>query len=143
MKRSIICVFIIVLASLFVVACGGDGDSSETETEPVTLSFDAEEPFAYNPSSASVPAGVRVTINFNNVGALEHTWGLADSDVDPATATEEDLIPGTYSGAVPQGESTAFSFPALAPGAYQIICTIPGHAVGGMLGTFTVTNDGS
>ena len=138
MKRLIICLFVLGLSSSFLLAACGGGDAG-SEPEPVTLSFDAEEPFAYNPSSASVPTGAQVTVNFNNVGALEHTWGLASNAVDPATATEENILAGTASGTVLPGESTTFSFTAPAPGTYQIICTIPGHAVGGMLGTFTVT----
>jgi nitrite reductase (NO-forming) len=135
MKRLMISVFVLVAASLLLAACGGDGGTAE----PVTLSFDAVEPFAFNPNSASVPTGAQVTINYNNTGALEHTWGLAADTLDPTAATEADLMGGTFSGLVPPGESTSFSFTAPAPGTYQIICTVPGHAVGGMVGTFTVS----
>ena len=135
MKRLIISVFVLVVALLLLVACGG----GSSEPEPVTLSFEAQEPFAFNPNSASVPTGAQVSVNFNNAGALEHTWGLAASEVDPAAATEADIMGGTASGTVAPGGSTTFSFTAPAPGTYQIICTIPGHAVGGMVGTFTVT----
>ena len=85
------------------------------------------------------PAGAPVTVLFNNTGALEHNWELVAGDADPLTVTPEDTINGATSGVIAGGTTATFSFTAPAPGTYQYVCTVPGHAAGGMVGTFTVT----
>jgi nitrite reductase (NO-forming) len=127
----------VLVVSLTVVACGGGGGEAPA---PVSLSFDGLDAFAYEPPSATVPTGSQVTVNFNNVGALEHDWMLAEEGIDLAAVTAEDALdPAAHSGVLPAGESNTFTFTAPAAGTYQIVCTVPGHALGGMVGTFTVT----
>jgi nitrite reductase (NO-forming) len=48
-------------------------------------------------------------------------------------------MPEAHSGVLPAGDSNTFTFTAPAAGTYQIVCTVPGHALGGMVGDFTVT----
>jgi nitrite reductase (NO-forming) len=79
-------------------------------------------------------------VTFNNTGALEHDWMLVADGADVAALTAEDALdPAAHSGVLPAGQSNTFTFTAPAAGAYQFVCTVPGHAVGGMVGTFTVT----
>lgn len=124
-----------ILAALLVLllaACGGES------SESVALTFDGSDMFQFIPATASVPAGAEVTVTFNNVGVLEHNWVLIPSDVDPLRATNQDGLPGATSGSVAAGGSVTFTFTAPAPGDYQFVCTIPGHAAGGMVGTLRV-----
>ena len=120
------------LLVLLLTACGRES------SEPVALTFDGNDLFQFNPASASIPAGAEVTVTFNNVGVLEHNWVLIPNNVDPLQATNQDGLSEAVSGSVAAGGSVTFTFTAPAPGVYQFVCTIPGHAAGGMVGTLTV-----
>lgn len=118
--------------SLLLVACGG------SESEATTLSFDGLDTFTFIPDTASANAESLVEVTLNNEGALEHTWALVSADTDLATVRDADALAGVTTGAVPPGESKTISFTAPAAGTYRYVCTIPGHAPAGMVGTMTV-----
>jgi nitrite reductase (NO-forming) len=141
MMKKISLLLILALVAGVMAACGGGAGGGETgnETEAVTLEFSGFDEFRYDPESAEVPAGAPVTVTFNNEGVLEHNWLLTSTRVEPTAVTEADAISGATSGLTPGGESTTFSFTAPPPGTYQVVCTVPGHAVGGMVAEFTVT----
>ena len=60
-------------------------------------------------------------------------------NVDPLTATEADAIGTANSGTVSPAETKTFRFATPEPGDYHIVCSVPGHAAGGMVGMLTVT----
>lgn len=136
---------ILILTLLFVgAACGGGGSSSDTgaassATNEITLDYSGYDEFRYDPETASVASGNEVTINFKNEGALEHNWLLVSSRVDPVEATEADAISGATTGEISGGDSATISFIAPPAGEYQVVCTVAGHAEGGMVADFTVT----
>ncbi len=123
-----------LLTGLLLVACGG---SEPAGPAPVSFDVAGYDEFRFEPQDITVDAGAQVTINFENVGALEHNWLLVSQAVDPATATEVDALAGANTGILGGGESTSITFTAPPAGTYTIVCTVPGHAVGGMVGTFT------
>jgi plastocyanin len=131
MKRLLIFVTILALA-LLLAACGGD-DTPEASA----LTFEGTDELRFNPATASVPAGSEVTVTFNNVGALEHSWTLVANDTDTATVTDAEAIISASTGVVGGGGSDTVTFTAPAAGTYKYVCTIPGHAVN-MVGTLTV-----
>lgn len=143
MSKKIVVLLAVMAMALLMAACGGGGESSGGETaapEPVSLSFAGLDEFRYDPESASVPAGSPVTVNFTNEGVLEHDWMLVAEGTDVNTLTADNaLMPEAHSGVLPAGQSNTFSFTAPAAGTYQIVCTVPGHAPAGMVGTLTVT----
>ena len=135
MKRNLL-LLVLAVTAVLLVACGG----SETPTPaPVTLTFKGLDEFKYDPSTASVAAGSQVTVNFENVGVLEHSWILVADSADPATVSEADALAGATTGNVPAGQSKTLTFTAPAAGTYKFVCAVAGHAVGGMVGTLTVT----
>jgi uncharacterized cupredoxin-like copper-binding protein len=135
MKRLTLIVTGLVLVIL-LAACNGTA-----APQPVTLTFDGNDAFQFIPPNESVPAGAQVTVTFNNVGVLEHTWTLIPPGVDPLIATEMDMLGTAGSGVLAGGESATFTFTAPEPGSYTFVCTIAGHAAGGMVGTLTVTSN--
>ncbi len=134
MKKII--ALILLAFVLALAACGGGGESADSGGGPVTLDFEGQD-IAFDKTSATVNANEQVTINFNNVGTLEHSWVLIPGNADPLTATEADALGGASSGTVAGGESVSFTFTAPPPGEYQFVCTIEGHAAAGMVGTLT------
>jgi len=145
MSKKMVALLAVLALALMLAACGGgggnsSGGSTESGPAPVSLSFSGLDTFAYDPTSASVPAGAQVTVDFTNGGALEHDWMLvADgTDVNAVTAADA-LMPEAHSGVIAAGQSKTFTFTAPAAGTYKIVCTVAGHAPAGMVGTFTVT----
>ncbi|MCA9865753.1 MAG: cupredoxin domain-containing protein [Anaerolineales bacterium] len=140
MSKKLIVLLAVLVMGLLLAACGGGGGGEATAPEPVSLAFAGLDEFRYDPETASVAAGAPVTVTFNNEGALEHDWMLVAEGTDLSALTAEDaLLPEAHSGVIAAGESNTFSFTAPAAGTYQIVCTVPGHAPAGMVGTFTVT----
>ncbi|MCW5847649.1 MAG: hypothetical protein KIS95_10490 [Anaerolineae bacterium] len=140
MSKKLIVSLAVLVMGLLLAACGGGGGGEATAPEPVSLAFAGLDEFRYDPETASVAAGAPVTVTFNNEGALEHDWMLVAEGTDLSALTAEDaLLPEAHSGVIAAGESNTFSFTAPAAGTYQIVCTVPGHAPAGMVGTFTVT----
>lgn len=136
--------------ALGVAACGGSSSSSSgtiaaaTSSSAVarsTSSAGAPSPrrsshisIAANPggtlmfdkSSLTAKAG-RVTITFTNKAPEGHNFTLESPGGQKVGATP------TFTG----GSRTLMV--TLKPGKYMYMCTVPGHAQGGMMGTLTVT----
>ncbi len=131
MKKFTVFTVLLAAMALLLAACGGGSES-------VALSFEGSDTFAFTPSSASVSAGDEVEVTLNNVGALEHSWVLVADSADPLTVTDSDAVAGATTGTVAGGETGTVTFTAPEAGAYQFVCTIPGHAAAGMVGPLTV-----
>ena len=80
--------------------------------------------FKFEPSSLSIPAGKPVQVVFRN-----------GSSSSPHTFT---IQGANFELQADPGGSDAGTLPALPPGTYTFICSIPGHAQLGMTGTLTV-----
>ncbi|HWC08693.1 MAG TPA: plastocyanin/azurin family copper-binding protein [Solirubrobacterales bacterium] len=147
MKKALLVVLAIAIASLGLVACGGSDDdttsSADTQAESTPESggeaeggsagsgavVDFETPegsaLAYTTDTASAEAGTD-TINFTNVQATPHDVAIEDEGGKEVGKTE--VI----------SEDTASAKVKLEPGSYTFFCTIPGHREAGMEGTLTV-----
>ena len=124
---------VVLLAMLLVgVAC-----SSEPAPVADVLHVKARD-LTFDQTQLAVPAGVEVTLNLSNEGALEHNWVLVHETAELATATVADAINQAASEVLASGKSTTLTFTAPAAGSYQYICTVPGHALAGMVGKLTV-----
>lgn len=124
---------IVLLALLWLgVAC-----ASEPAPVADVLNVKAQD-LAFDQTQLAVPAGAKVTVNLTNTGSLEHNWVLVHEAVELATVTPADAINQAASEILAGGKSTTLTFTAPAPGSYQFICTVPGHAIAGMVGKLTV-----
>lgn len=79
------------------------------------------------PSEVTAPPGP-LAITVRNSGAAEHNLAI-----EGLGATEM----------IPPGGSATLEVADAAPGTYEMICQVPGHADGGMRGTFTVGEGGA
>lgn len=144
----------LVLASLALVACGGDDSDSNGTTNTgggestngaategnaeaganaggggasSTLKFEADPggELAYTTTSASTQAG-EVTIEFDNPQSLTHDVAIESSGGEEIGKTE--LIANG-------SDSTVVN---LKPGFYTFYCSVPGHREAGMEGALSV-----
>jgi plastocyanin len=117
------------IAALLLVGCGSGSGSGSGETTPANSTVvTAIEGIAWDAKTYSATAvGGKVTISLKNISSLPHDLHLIDKDnVDVGLALKVQS----------NGDVHTDSYP-LAPGAYQVICTIAGH--GNMKATLTVT----
>ena len=102
-----------------------------------TLAFNAlpgED--GHNPE-IRVNSGDEVTVTVTNVGKSFHAFGVVSNPEDFNSIVMDSAI-GSMSSALKSDESASTTFIAGAPGTYYYICTIPGHALQGMQGSFIV-----
>ncbi|MFB5635942.1 MAG: plastocyanin/azurin family copper-binding protein [Nitrosopumilus sp.] len=102
-----------------------------------TLAFNAlpgEE--GHNPD-IRVNSGDKVTITSNNLGKSFHAFGVVSNPEDFNSIVMDSAIAAATNPLKP-GEGGSVTFTAGAPGTYYYICTVPGHALQGMQGTFIV-----
>ncbi|AFS81892.1 plastocyanin/azurin family copper-binding protein [Candidatus Nitrosopumilus sediminis] len=102
-----------------------------------TLAFNAlpgEE--GHNPD-IRVNSGDKVTVTANNLGKSFHAFGVVSNPEDFNSIVMDSAIAAATNPLKP-GEGGSVTFTAGAPGTYYYICTVPGHALQGMQGTFIV-----
>lgn len=135
MKRTTI--LLLLFMAVLLAACGGN---SEPDAEPVSMTIKGYDTFAFDPESFSIPAGSEVTLIFENAGGLDHNFVLVRNNADPLLVSDADAVGGVNAGIVSGGGESTLTFIAPPPGEYQFVCTIAGHAAGGMVGTMVVEN---
>jgi uncharacterized cupredoxin-like copper-binding protein len=107
---------------------------------PETKTLDT---FVYEPNAWTTNVGADTSITLDNTaGTQEHTWVLLKKDVtrDQAIAIaqgDETMVIYETKAAAGQKGTGKFTAPTVA-GDYLVICHVPGHAAGGMVGTLTV-----
>lgn len=113
--------------------CGGGGGGGNSTAKDCTapaggekvasVEFDALE-YKYEPSTASVPAGV-VEIKLVDAGQLPHTLVFEECTTDPKLSVQG-------------GGQDSTTLVKLEAGSYTFYCDVPGHRGQGMVGTLTV-----
>ena len=102
-----------------------------------TLAFNALPGEEGNNPDVIVNSGDEVTITTNNVGMSFHAFGVVSNPDDFNSVIFDSAIAAATNPLKP-GESGSTTFTAGAPGTYHYICTVPGHALQGMIGEFIV-----
>jgi plastocyanin len=131
---------------LVLAACGGGSEPTPTPEPPAGASaqdvltaitvemhdiyFGDENNNVQNPPVWTVNAGEQVTMNFDNIGALEHSWAILRPDAEmpmPYTDADADKLLYTSGNLAPATQKTdTFTAPAEA-GEYIVFCTVAGH----------------
>ena len=102
-----------------------------------TLAFNALPGEEGNNPEIKVKSGDSVTIHVKNIGKSFHAFGVATNPEDPTTVVSGTAIKDPNNPLKP-GEEGEATFTAGAPGTYYYICTVPGHALQGMKGSFII-----
>ena len=125
------------------VAAAPTGISHEFELDFIesadfrTLAFNALPGEEGNNPQIIVNSGDEVTITTNNAGMSFHAFGVV-SNPDDFNSVIFDSAIAAATNPLKHGESGSTTFTAGAPGIYHYICTVPGHALQGMIGEFIV-----
>lgn len=124
-----------ILFLLIPLAClsSGPRERSSVEDRPGPIATDAgsttiygvADDFRFTLDTDQAKAGT-LTFVIRNEGNMPHDFELQGEGVSEKTSMLE------------PGETATFEV-TLEPGTYEYICTVPGHAMLGMKGTFTVT----
>jgi uncharacterized cupredoxin-like copper-binding protein len=80
--------------------------------------------FAFTPSTITVNKDQALEITFKNMGKFPHNLDILDLGVKTKT--------------IQPGSQDTISFAPQKAGSFQFLCTVPGHADKGMVGTITV-----
>lgn len=128
-------------------ATSGTGASTPTTPSSTGVTFSAASTqLRFQPETAVITAGQALTLTFNNPSSLQHNWVLVqpgqEQAVDAAAAPRNGDATGldgviAASPVLATGDAPV-NLPALQPGTYSYICTVPGHLQAGMQGTLTV-----
>jgi uncharacterized cupredoxin-like copper-binding protein len=132
MKR----IFFVLAAilGLMLMSCGGDG--------PVTKMDLTLTDFQFSPNTFTVSAGQEITFNSQNNGAVVHNFVIMNLGKDVGESLDESDSADVYwqIELQPAGEvNTTFTAPS-EPGEYQIICSVEGHLMAGMVGKLIVVS---
>lgn len=100
------------------------GGATQAAAGPTGVEVALSE-FAIEPTALSVPAATPLEITVTNHGQAPHTFGVTIGDRMIETST------------IDPGASAMLNVPALEAGTYGTLCTVPGHADSGMVGTLT------
>lgn len=97
-------------------------------TAEKTVRVQAFDPFRFEPKRIEVQAGVPTRIELANVGVAEHSLVVKTPD------GSRDWV---HLHVAP-GATEAATYRLDEPGTYRVLCTIPGHTEGGMIGELVV-----
>jgi manganese oxidase len=120
---------LVLAAGALIVAARGGGsggglavtDGALASAVPAELDVELSE-FAIEPASLDVAEGG--TLRIRNAGAAEHDLEVVGTGV---------ATPSLFGG-----EASELPLAGVAPGTYELRCTIPGHDAAGMVGELTV-----
>lgn len=121
MKKLAMLALLAVLSLGLLTACGGGGD-----VRKITVDMGINNEMDFAPDALEVKKGetVEVTI-INRDTAQNHTFVVKDFNVKSKQVTP--------------GQQEVLKFKATKSGSFEILCDVPGHKEGGMVGTLKVT----
>jgi plastocyanin len=96
--------------------------------------------YFFDPPTIDVPAGAQVTLTVVNRAHHEHVWAVMELGYQlalPFDPKDSDRVLHSVLVDVEGRETLTFTAPD-ETGEYAVLCTIPGHADQGMVGTLKV-----
>jgi uncharacterized cupredoxin-like copper-binding protein len=125
-------ILLLAVASLVLVAAS-TAQARTAATVTVTAGKPAE--FGFKLSTKTVPHGA-VTFTVTNGGAIPHTFKLCTTPTKTAANT---CAAGKVTPMLSPGQKATLKVTIAKAGTYEYLCTVPGHAAGGMKGLLKVT----
>ena len=145
-NKTLYLILALVLSAFVLAACGGGAGGSEETSNEFTITIVDE--FTFDPDTITVKAGETVTVTFENNGTVEHNLNFMKPDAEldhlleeieegAGEHIDEELLTDMHNMEPSHSETVTFTAPS-EPGEYSYICTNPGHADAGLVGTFVV-----
>lgn len=128
----LVAAFLMIAAFIAVPAAVARPGAIKVTNVTVTAGKPAEFHFIVAPST--VKSGV-IVFKITNKGALPHDFKLCSGRNKPLANS----CTGRATRQISPGQSTTLRVSVLLKGAYEYLCTVPGHAAGGMKGFLKVT----
>ena len=129
---------LMVVAALVLAACGGSAAGGGQSAGSINVNLTE---FKFTPDTFSVTARSNVNISLTNSGSVQHTFVIMKAGTtakSPFDDSQKSNIFWTVSVDPGKTVNTSFTAPSDA-GDYQVVCDLPGHLEGGMVGKLTVT----
>jgi len=139
--KKVLALFALALAGIALAACGSSSNDNSTNAtstssgaaagggggggQTISVSADPKGALKFDTTTLSAKAGSN-TFDFTNDAPISHDFTIETSSGQKVAATP------IFSGGTKSVTAT------LKPGTYTFLCTVPGHAAGGMKGTLTV-----
>jgi uncharacterized cupredoxin-like copper-binding protein len=127
-------ILLLALAALVLVAVPTALAKPARTTATVTVTAGKPAEFGFKLSTKTVKHGA-VTFSVTNGGAIPHTFKICSK----ATTTAANTCSGKSTPMITPGQKATLSFTFAKAGTYEYLCTIAGHAAGGMKGLLKVT----
>lgn len=137
--RKIVTAVALVLCLILTACNAGAAPGGEPAT---SLNVDMSE-FMFTPSSYSIPAGKKITLQLKNSGDIEHDFIILKKGIEVKGSFDHEKRMGDiyFHAMLEAHKSGEFTFTAPADaGDYQIICGVLGHFQAGMIGKLTVVS---
>jgi len=121
-----------LMLALLLTACGN--------SDPATKVNFTMTDFAFSPGEFTIRAGQEITLHITHEGTVQHNFIVMKFGTDAGEMFDEaDQDNIFWEMALQPGDSKTVLFTAPEqPGAYQIICGMPGHLQSGMVGKLIV-----
>ena len=136
---------LVAIAGGFLVACGGDDDSSDADARVVEIDM---VDTAFEPERLDVRAGETIRFVFTNTGEVAHDAFVGDEVAQADHEAEMREAEDGHGGhgdesddavTVEPGDSAELTHTFDEPGTLEIGCHQPGHYESGMVLTLDVT----
>jgi|SRR5579859_151310 len=115
----------LLAAAVALVLLAACASATPAAPPPLVVTLKAQD-LMFDQMTLAAKVGQPVTINFQNVGALEHSFVI-----DQLNVKLEHVQPG---------QTATVTFTPTAAGTYTYYCDVPGHKEAGMKGILTVSS---
>jgi uncharacterized cupredoxin-like copper-binding protein len=133
-RFSLLVTACLAVAALAVSPGALAGLRASTLLSNVTVTAGKPSEFKFTLSPSTAKRGI-IVFKITNRGALTHDFKLCSK----ASSSLANSCTGRSSGMISPGKSATLRVSVLLKGAYEYLCTVPGHASFGMKGLLKVT----
>ena len=134
MTRTPVFVAAFLAVAALVAAPAAMARPGATKVANVTVTAGKPAEFHFIVAPGTVKSGV-IVFKITNKGALPHDFKLCSKRNQPLATT----CTGRATKQINPGQTATLRVSVLLKGAYEYLCTVPGHAAGGMKGFLKVT----